>query len=117
MNNKQVAEFFVEQQVLQSSQVEDVLSEVELNGKSIEQAMVDGGFVDELGFYQTIANGLGFDFIDLTEHEIEPEVLRFIPSGLARLHGALPIEMSGNALLDQIFDLILRRNDHVNVFT
>src|SRR2546421_10383661 len=104
MNNKQVAEFFVEQQVLQSSQVEDVLSETELNGKSIEQAMVDGGFVDELGFYQTIANGLGFDFVDLIEHEIAPEVLRFIPSGLARLHGALPIEMSGNALRVALVD-------------
>ena len=98
MNNKQVAEFFVEQQVLQPSQVEDVLSEAELNGKSIEQAMVDGGFVDEVGFYQTIANGLGLDFIDLTTREIAPEILRFIPSGLARLHGALPIEMTGNAL-------------------
>src|SRR6266581_3352767 len=104
MNNKQVAEFFVEQNVLQPSQVEDVLSEVDLNGKSIEQAMVDGGFVDELGFYQTIANGLGIDFIDLTEREIVPEVLRFIPSGLARLHGALPIEMSGNALRVALVD-------------
>ena len=104
MNNKQVAEFFVEQHVLQPSQVEDVLSETELNGKSIEQAMVDGGFVDELGFYQTIANGLGIDFVDLTEREIVPEVLRFIPSGLARLHGALPIEMSGNALRVALVD-------------
>jgi type IV pilus assembly protein PilB len=98
MNNKQLTEFFVEQHVLQPSQVEDVLSEAELNGKSIEQAMVDGGFIDELGFYQTIANGLGLDFIDLTAREIAPETLRFIPSGLARLHGALPVEMSGNAL-------------------
>src|SRR5207247_4857971 len=98
MNNKQLAEFFVEQHVLQTTQVEDVLSEAELNGKSIEQAMVDGGFVDETGFYQTIANGLGLDFIDLTAREIAPETLRFIPSGLARLHGALPVEMSGNAL-------------------
>src|SRR5207244_12435444 len=98
MNNKQVAEFFVEQQVLQSSQVEDVLSETELNGKSIEQAMVDGGFVDELGFYQTIANGLGFDFVDLIEHEIAADVLRFLSSGLARVHGSLPIEMSWTAL-------------------
>jgi type IV pilus assembly protein PilB len=104
MNNKQVAEFFVEQHVLQPSQVEDVLSEAELNGKSIEQAMVDGGFVDETGFYQTIANGLGLDFIDLAEREIAPETLRLIPSGLARLHGALPIEMSGNALRVALVD-------------
>jgi type IV pilus assembly protein PilB len=98
MNNKQIAEFFVEQHVLQPSQVEDVLSEAELNGKSIEQAMVDGGFVDETGFYQTIAAGLGLDFIDLADREIAPEVLRLVPGGLARLHGALPIETSGNAL-------------------
>src|SRR6266508_2630630 len=98
MNNKQLAEFFVEQHILQPSQLEDVLSEAELNGKSIEQAMVDGGFVDELGFYQTIANGLGLDFIDLTERELAAQTWRFIPSGLARLHGALPVEMSGNAL-------------------
>jgi type IV pilus assembly protein PilB len=98
MNNKQIAELFVEQRVLQPSQVEDVLNEADLNGKTIAQAMVDSGFVDEHGFYQTIAEGLGTDFINLAEREIAPEILGLIPSGLARLHGALPIEMSGNIL-------------------
>jgi len=98
MNNKQVAELFVEQRVLQPSQVEDVLNEADLNGKTIAQAMVDSGFVDEHGFYQTIAEGLGTDFINLAEREIAPEILGLIPSGLARLHGALPIEMNGNTL-------------------
>jgi len=98
VNNKQIAEFFVEQCVLQPSQVEDVLNEADLNGKTIAQAMVDSGFVDERGFYQTIAEGLGTDFIDLAEREIAPEILGLIPSGLARLHGALPVEMSGNIL-------------------
>ncbi len=108
MKDKQVAEFFIEQRVLQPSQAEDVLSEVELNGKTVAQAIIDGGFIDEPGFYQTIASGLGTDFIDLAEREIAPEILRLIPSGLARLHGALPIEMSGTtfriALVDP-FDL------------
>src|SRR5213595_121918 len=98
MNNKQVAELFVEQHVLQPSQVEDVLNEADLNGKTIAQAMVDSGFVDEHGFYQTIAEGLGTDFINLAEREIATEILGLIPSGLARLHGALPIEMNGNTL-------------------
>ncbi len=57
MTDKQLAEFFVEQRVLQPSQAEDVLGEVELNGKTVAQAMVDGGFIDEPGFYQTIASG------------------------------------------------------------
>ena len=104
MMEKQLAEFFIEQRVLESSQAEDVLSEVELNGKTVAQAMIDGGFIDEQGFYQTIANGLGTDLIDLTERDIPPEILRLIPSGLARLHGALPVEVSGTTLRVALVD-------------
>jgi type IV pilus assembly protein PilB len=104
VKEKQLAEFFVEQRVLEPSQAEDVLSEVELNGKTIAQAMIDGGFIDEHGFYQTIANGLGTDLIALNERDIRPEILRLIPSGLARLHGALPVEMSGTTLRVALVD-------------
>jgi type IV pilus assembly protein PilB len=98
MNEKQVAEVFIEQRVLQPSQAEDVLNEANLNGKSIVQAMVDGGFVDEPGFYHTIADALGAEYVDLGEKEIPPAILKLIPSGLARLHRALPIGLSGNTL-------------------
>jgi type IV pilus assembly protein PilB len=104
MKDKQLAEFFVEQRVLEPLQAEDVLSEVELNGKTVAQAMIDGGFIDEHGFYQTIANGLGTDLIDLIERDITPEILRLIPSGLARLHGALPVELSGTTLRVALVD-------------
>ena len=104
MKEKQLTEFFVEHGVLQASQAEDVLDEVELNGKTVPQAMIDGGFIDEPGFYQTIANGLGTDLIDLNECDIRPEILRLIPSGLARLHGALPVEMSGTTLRVALVD-------------
>src|SRR5918996_4910835 len=104
MTEKQLAEFFVEQRVLQPSQADDVLSEVELNGKTVSQAMIDGGFIDEASFYQTIASGLGSEFIDLAGYEIAPQVLRFIPSGLARLHGALPIEVSDTTLRVALVD-------------
>jgi type IV pilus assembly protein PilB len=98
VNDKQVAELFVEQQVLQPSQAEDVLSEANLNGKSIAQAMVDSGFVDEHGFYRTIAESLGAEYVDLSDTKIPAAVLKLIPSGLARLHRALPIGLSGNTL-------------------
>ena len=104
MNDKQVAELFVEQRVLEPSQAEDVLTEVELNGKSVAQAIIDGGYVDERGFYQTMAEALGTDYIDLTECEIAQEVLRFVPAGMARLHGALPIDMIGNVLRVALVD-------------
>src|SRR5262249_49857718 len=104
MTEKQLAEFFVEQRVLQPAQAEDVVSEVELNGKTLAQAMIDGGFIDEPSFYETIANGLGTEFIDLAAYEIGPDVLRLIPSGLVRLHGALPIDMNETSLRVALVD-------------
>jgi type IV pilus assembly protein PilB len=98
MNDKQVAELFVEQHVLQPSQAEDVLTEANLNGKTIVQAMVDSGFIDETGFYHTIAESLGTEYVDLSDREIPSAILKLIPNGLARLHRALPIGLSGNTL-------------------
>src|SRR5688500_8577342 len=51
MNAQQVADIFVEQRVLQPSQADEVLEETRLNGKTIEQALVDSGFVDQRAFY------------------------------------------------------------------
>ena len=104
MNNKQLAELFVEQHVLEASQAEDVLNEAELNGKTVAQAIIDGGFVDASGFYQTIAAALGTDFIDLAETEIPPAVLKAIPGGLVRLHRALPVSLNGNTLRVALVD-------------
>jgi type IV pilus assembly protein PilB len=104
MNAQQVADLFVEQRVLHPSQADDVLQEANLNGKSIEQALVDGGFVDTHGFYQIIADALGTDFLDLSGREIPPQVLRLIPAGLARLHRVLPIAVSDNTLSIALVD-------------
>ncbi len=103
MNNNQVAELFLEQHVLQRTQMDDVLQEANLNGKTLAQAMVDNGFLDENGFYQTIADSLGTEYVPLAG-EIAPEVLRLIPSGLARLHRALPLGASENGITVALVD-------------
>jgi len=98
MNNEQVLDLFVDQNVLQKAQADDVLTEAQQNGKTIVQAMVDGGFMDEAGFYRTMAEGIGAEFIDLNDREIGPEVVKIIPAGLARLHRALPVELVDGTL-------------------
>jgi len=98
MNNEQVLDLFVDQNVLQKAQADDVLTEAQQNGKTIVQAMVDGGFMDEAGFYRTMAEGIGAEFIDLNDREIGPEVVKILPAGLARLHRALPVELVDGTL-------------------
>ncbi|PYJ10130.1 MAG: pilus assembly protein PilB [Verrucomicrobia bacterium] len=104
MNAKQIIELFVEQRVLQSSQADDVLKEAAVNGTNIERVLVDHGFVAQSGFYQVIADALGTDFIDLADDEIEPDILRLIPAGLARLHQALPVALHGNTISVVLLD-------------
>jgi type IV pilus assembly protein PilB len=108
MNTKQIADLFVGQRILQPSQMDDLLEEANLNGTSLDQVMVEGGFIDQQGFSRIIATALGLDFVDLSEAEIPSSVLRLIPSGLARLHRALPVALNENTLhvaLSDPFDL------------
>ena len=103
MNNNQIAELLVEQQVFPRSQIDDVLQEANLNGKSLAQTMVDNGLVDENGFYQTIAGSLGMDYVPL-HGEIPPHVLKLVPSGLARLHRALPLGAQDGSITVALVD-------------
>jgi type IV pilus assembly protein PilB len=103
MNAKQLADIFVERGLLQSSQTEDVLREAQQNGKTVERALVDGGFVDERGFYEVIADALGTEIYEFSK-EIEPDILGSIPAGLARLHRALPVGLTDNMISIVLID-------------
>ena len=104
MNAHQVMDIFIQQRVLQPSQADDVLQEAKLNGKTVEQALIDGGFVDYRGLHQVIAEALVTDFVDLDAEEIPQEIVRLIPAGLARLHRALPVALSDQTLSVALVD-------------
>ncbi len=98
MNNERIADLFIDQGLMDRAQADDVLLETTENGKAIDRAMVDHGIVDEEQFYQTIADALGTEVVDLAQVEISPQILKLIPAGLARLHRALPIGVQDNAI-------------------
>lgn len=98
MNAKQVIDLFVEQGFIDEGLVEDILQETSRAGKGVVQTLVDFGVFSEEDFYQKLAEILGTDVVDLSAMEITPEIARLLPGGLARLHGAMPIGMSGGSI-------------------
>jgi type IV pilus assembly protein PilB len=98
MNPKQVLEIFVEQGIVDASQVDDIAQEVAQTGKSLPQTLVDYQFLTEEQFYQIIADSLGTECVDLRTFEPPAEVLRLIPAGLAQLHRAFPVGLDGAAV-------------------
>ncbi len=54
--------------------------------------------------YALIANELGTEYVDLEGFEPPQELLGMLPGGMARLHGALPISISGEGLFVALSD-------------
>ncbi|MBA3830988.1 MAG: Flp pilus assembly complex ATPase component TadA [Chthoniobacterales bacterium] len=104
MNNERIADLFIDQGLMDRAQADDVLLETTQNGKAIDRAMVDHGIVDQEQFYQTIADALSTEVINLAQVEISPRILKLIPAGLARLHRALPIGMQDHAIRVALVD-------------
>ncbi len=106
MNSKQVIDIFIEHGIVQRDQVDDILQEISVTGKSIMQVLVDYDFMTEEQFYHVLAESLGTEFVDLKNFEPPQELLRMLPAGLARLHGALPVaandDMISVALIDPL---------------
>ena len=99
MNVKQVLEMLVEQGVIETSQVDEISTEIMQSGKSIAQVMVDFGiFQTEDELYQHLAAALGTDYVDISGFEPPPEVIRLVPAGHAILHRAFPLGLDGNTI-------------------
>jgi len=104
MNAKPVIELLVDQGVIDKSQAEDALHEIDTSGKDVVTTLVDFGLVTEESLYQTIADSLGTDVVDLSTFEPPPETLRLVQAGLARLHGAIPISAAENTITIAVTD-------------
>lgn len=105
MNTKQITEILMGLEVMTAAEAEDLSTEVESSGKSIEQLVIDFGYFPSMAdFLKVLAEQLGTEFYDLENVEIPQEVLRLIPAGLARLHQALPVAIQENTIFVALGD-------------
>jgi type IV pilus assembly protein PilB len=104
MNAKQTLNIFVEQGIVEQSVVDDILQEVVSTGKGLCEVLVDYQAVTEEEYYQTIANALGTEFVNLKDFTPPPELLALLPAGQAQLHRAIPLGFEDNALQVALVD-------------
>jgi type IV pilus assembly protein PilB len=102
--DQQILDILIDQGLLQRTQVEDILSEINNSGKSLPQVLADFEIATEDQYYQALADSVGADYVNLGDREIPIEVQRLIPGGTARLHGALPIGVMGETILTALLD-------------
>ncbi|TSA31972.1 MAG: type II/IV secretion system protein [Verrucomicrobiaceae bacterium] len=104
MDARQVTDIFQERGLITAEQAATFIREAGYGDRQIEQVLVDHHVVDEDGFIQVIADSIGAESYNLSEFAPDTTVLGLIPSGLARLHGAMPIMGSGNTIIVTLTD-------------
>jgi type IV pilus assembly protein PilB len=98
MNAHFLLSFLTEQGLIREEQVADLMEESDRTGKPIEQVVANFGIIAEDQLLELIANRLGLQFVDLSSAEFTPELLSIIPPQTARIHGALPVAFSRQAV-------------------
>ena len=94
----------MERGLLTPELAEDFVKQAARQEKPIEQLLIDSLVVDEEGFIRVVADSIGAEAYNLQEFAPDTTVLGLIPSGLARLHGAMPVMGSGNTIIVALMD-------------
>jgi len=98
MDARQVTDIFLEQGLITPEQSQAFCEQALSEEIPIEQVLVKHEVVDEERFIQIIAESIGAEVYNLQEFVPDAGTLGLIPSGLARLHGAMPIMGAGNTI-------------------
>ncbi len=105
MDSRNVIDIFVNRGMIDSSLGEDMLLEIDASGKDIGEILADFqvvGSKDDI--WPIIAQELGAELVDLSEFTPPEELLAIVPAGMARLHGALPINYDAEGLTVALLD-------------
>jgi type IV pilus assembly protein PilB len=104
MDSRQVTDIFVEKGYLTPEQAEAFIQAAEAGSKPIEEVFIESQLVDESGFEIVLAEAIGAEAHSLEGFTPDATTLTLIPSGLARLHGVLPVGASGNTIFVALAD-------------
>jgi type IV pilus assembly protein PilB len=104
--DRMLARALVEREVLTLQQAKTALAQLRNGGsnKSIEEVLIESKMAKEEDILETKASLWHVPYIDLTNYEIDPEVLELIPGGVAKQHKFFPLFRIDGTLLVAMAD-------------
>ncbi|MER3454619.1 MAG: type II secretion system protein GspE [Acidimicrobiia bacterium] len=94
----------VEEGIIDESQLDEVLAEYEETGKPIGRILIEKGFLTEEDLLAVLADQAGFEFVDLSEHPVDPSAAALIPDSICRRYGLIAIGFNGDKLVVAMSD-------------
>ena len=99
MDSNQLIDLFVSRGMIDRSLGQDILNQVENSGKDVAEILADFQVIQsKADVWPVVASELGAPLIDLSGWTPPAELLALVPAGTARLHGALPVNLTDEGL-------------------
>jgi len=93
-----------ERHLIPPEQFAEIKEEHARTGKSLFQIIVDFGLVPEDQLLQAVADHLNMEYINLEAIELPPTALTAMPASVARMYGAVPVNLAGNSMMLAVLD-------------
>ena len=111
MNPQFVLDLFQSRSLLDELQAAELLEEVKSSGKDIKRLLTDYGYVQsEADVYRIVADELGAEYVDLRRFEPPRALLDLVPAAVARMHGAIPVNLDEQGLYVAMLDPLNPQN-------
>ena len=111
MNPQFVLDLFQSRSLLDELQAAELLEEVKSSGKDIKRLLTDYGYVQsEADVYRIVADELGAEYVDLRRFEPPRALLDLVPATVARMHGAIPVNLDEQGLYVAMLDPLNPQN-------
>ncbi|WP_295079794.1 type II/IV secretion system protein [Ruminococcus sp.] len=100
MRNERIGDYLVNQGLITSEQLQQVLdAQRNSNGsKKFGDVVVELGFMSEVNFAKALAGNLRVQYVDLDNIEINSDAVQMVPEALARKHTVIAINVQGKRL-------------------
>ena len=99
MDSNQIVELFISRGLIDRSLGQDILNEVDNSGKEAAEILADFQVIHHRDdVWPVVASELGAELVDLRNWTPPEQLLALVPAGTARLHGALPVNLTGDGL-------------------
>ena len=87
-----------EQGRLDDLQVEEIVQENAKTGKPVQQIIADAGYVSMPELLRVVADHLGTEVVEISEADLNKEIIESIPADTARMYQCVPVAVYGSTV-------------------
>ena len=99
-----IGDLLVKADLISPEQLETAFQEQRQNGGLFGSNLIKLGYIEEKYLTSFLSDQYGVPAINLSEFEIDPDVIKIIPSDVAKKHHVLPVNRAGATLVVAMAD-------------